>query len=142
MRDILRNRSESCRGNIGSVGPSKISAKKCSDDILASFRIFSHYAPREPTITASSTGEHANHSLRRVSVPIKYLASHRNIKNFMIQTGDPAGTGKGGQSIWGRPFADEIRSTLKFNARGILAMANSGADTNKSQFFVRVPFGD
>lgn len=55
----------------------------------------------------------------------------------MVQTGDPTGKGKGGQSIWGRPFADEIRSTLKFNNRGILAMANSGPDTNKSQFFVR-----
>ena len=54
----------------------------------------------------------------------------------MIQTGDPTATGKGGQSIWGRPFSDEIRSTLKFNARGILAMANAGPDTNKSQFFV------
>lgn len=38
---------------------------------------------------------------------------HRNIKGFMIQTGDPSGSGKGGQSIWGNPFADEIRSTLK-----------------------------
>lgn len=38
---------------------------------------------------------------------------HRNIKGFMVQAGDPAGTGKGGQSIWGKPFADEIRSTLK-----------------------------
>lgn len=37
----------------------------------------------------------------------------RNIKGFMIQTGDPTGTGKGGQSIWGKPFADEVRSTLK-----------------------------
>ncbi|SJL09861.1 probable Peptidyl-prolyl cis-trans isomerase-like 3 [Armillaria ostoyae] len=61
---------------------------------------------------------------------------HRNIKGFMIQTGDPAGTGKGGQSIWGKPFSDEIRSTLKFNARGMVAMANSGPDTNKSQFFI------
>ncbi|KNZ59343.1 peptidyl-prolyl cis-trans isomerase-like 3 [Puccinia sorghi] len=61
---------------------------------------------------------------------------HRNIKGFMIQTGDPTGTGKGGQSIWGRPFADEIRSTLKFNQRGIVAMASSGRDTNKSQFFI------
>ncbi|KAL7412563.1 peptidyl-prolyl cis-trans isomerase-like 3 [Mrakia frigida] len=61
---------------------------------------------------------------------------HRNIKNFMIQTGDPTGTGKGGQSIWNRPFADEVRSTLKFNTRGIVAMANSGVDTNKSQFFI------
>ncbi|MBW0472782.1 hypothetical protein O181_012497 [Austropuccinia psidii MF-1] len=61
---------------------------------------------------------------------------HRNIKGFMIQTGDPTGTGKGGQSIWGKPFADEIRSTLKFNQRGIVAMASSGRDTNKSQFFI------
>ncbi|KDQ14929.1 hypothetical protein BOTBODRAFT_333231 [Botryobasidium botryosum FD-172 SS1] len=61
---------------------------------------------------------------------------HRNIKSFMIQTGDPTGTGKGGQSIWGRTFADEIRSTIKFNARGMVAMANAGPDTNKAQFFI------
>ncbi|KAG6902847.1 Peptidyl-prolyl cis-trans isomerase cyp10 [Termitomyces sp. Mi166 len=61
---------------------------------------------------------------------------HRNIKGFMIQTGDPTGQGKGGQSIWGKPFSDEVRSTLKFNARGVVAMANSGPDTNKSQFFI------
>ncbi len=81
----------------------------------------------------------------------------------MTQAGDPTGTGKGGQSIWGNPFPDEIRSTLKvlsyihsplqseylcpdirgvfpfplqFNARGVVAMANSGPDTNKSQFFI------
>merc|ERR1711939_139463 len=61
---------------------------------------------------------------------------HRNIKNFMIQTGDPTGTGKGGQSIWGEAFSDEIRSTLRFNNRGVVAMANSGPDSNKSQFFI------
>lgn len=68
---------------------------------------------------------------------------HRNMPTFMIQTGDPTGTGKGGQSIWGEPFKDEIRDTLKvgvsahqFNARGIVAMANSAPDTNRSQFFV------
>ncbi|KZP22793.1 cyclophilin-like protein [Athelia psychrophila] len=61
---------------------------------------------------------------------------HRNIRGFMVQTGDPAGSGKGGQSIWGAPYADELRSTLKFNARGVVAMANSGPDTNKSQFFI------
>ena len=38
---------------------------------------------------------------------------HRNIRGFMIQTGDPSGSGKGGQSIYGAPFADEVRSTLK-----------------------------
>ncbi|KAI5449933.1 Peptidyl-prolyl cis-trans isomerase cyp10 [Naganishia albida] len=61
---------------------------------------------------------------------------HRNIKTFMIQTGDPTGTGKGGQSIYGAPFEDEIRPTLKFNARGIVACANAGPNTNKSQFFI------
>ncbi|KIL62955.1 hypothetical protein M378DRAFT_107735 [Amanita muscaria Koide BX008] len=61
---------------------------------------------------------------------------HRNIKGFMIQTGDPTGTGKGGESVWGGTFQDEVRSTLKFNARGVVAMANSGPDTNKSQFFI------
>ncbi|THH08595.1 hypothetical protein EW145_g2597 [Phellinidium pouzarii] len=61
---------------------------------------------------------------------------HRNIAGFIVQTGDPTGTGKGGESIWGSTFADEIRSTLKFNARGVVAMANSGPDTNKAQFFI------
>ncbi|RSH83582.1 Peptidyl-prolyl cis-trans isomerase cyp10 [Apiotrichum porosum] len=61
---------------------------------------------------------------------------HRNIKGFMVQTGDPTGTGKGGQSIYGAPFPDEVRQTLKFNTRGIVAMANAGPDTNKSQFFI------
>ncbi|KAI7906318.1 peptidyl-prolyl cis-trans isomerase-like 3 [Cokeromyces recurvatus] len=61
---------------------------------------------------------------------------HRNIPGFMIQTGDPTGTGKGGNSIWGKKFNDEIRSTLKHNARGIVSMANSGPNTNGSQFFI------
>lgn len=51
----------------------------------------------------------------------------------MVQTGDPTNTGKGGQSIWGKPFADEIKPTLRFNTRGIVACANAGPDTNKSQ---------
>lgn len=62
---------------------------------------------------------------------------HRNIKGFIVQTGDPTGTGKGGTSIWGKKIEDEFRETIKHNARGIVSMANSGhPNTNGSQFFI------
>jgi peptidyl-prolyl cis-trans isomerase-like 3 len=61
---------------------------------------------------------------------------HRNIKGFMVQTGDPTGTGKGGTSIWGRKFTDEIHDSLKHNTRGIISMANSGPNTNASQVHI------
>ncbi|MFH1837839.1 MAG: peptidylprolyl isomerase [Candidatus Omnitrophota bacterium] len=64
------------------------------------------------------------------------LIFHRVIKDFMIQGGDPTGTGGGGDSMWGQPFVDEVSDAYKFDKPGILAMANSGADTNKSQFFI------
>uniref|UniRef100_A0A6A7FTH1 Peptidyl-prolyl cis-trans isomerase n=2 Tax=Hirondellea gigas TaxID=1518452 RepID=A0A6A7FTH1_9CRUS len=54
----------------------------------------------------------------------------------MVQTGDPTGTGKGGTSIWGKKFEDEVRDDLKHSSRGMLSMASSGPDTNGSQFFI------
>ena len=61
---------------------------------------------------------------------------HRVIKNFMIQGGDPTGTGGGGSSIWGREFNDEVTDKVQFNRTGLLAMANRGPNTNESQFFI------
>ena len=70
---------------------------------------------------------------------------HRIIRDFMIQGGDPTGTGRGGESIYGAKFEDEIHPGLRHVGAGILSMANSGPDTNGSQFFVTLkptPFLD
>lgn len=66
----------------------------------------------------------------------KNVSFHRNIRNFMIQGGDPTGTGRGGQSIWGKNFSDEFEGPMTHSERGIMSMANKGKHTNSSQFFI------
>ncbi len=63
------------------------------------------------------------------------LIFHRVIQDFMIQGGDPTGTGCGGESVWGKPFEDEFTIDAR-NYYGALSMANSGPNTNGSQFFI------
>ena len=64
------------------------------------------------------------------------LIFHRVIKDFMLQGGDPTGTGSGGESLWGGKFEDELREDITFDRPGLLAMANAGPNTNGSQFFI------
>ena len=64
------------------------------------------------------------------------LIFHRVIEGFMVQGGDPLGTGTGGESIWGKNFPDEFSPEARFDNEGLLAMANSGPMTNGSQFFI------
>lgn len=61
---------------------------------------------------------------------------HRIVPGFVIQAGDPTGTGRGGDSIYGKPFEDEISPELHHTGAGVLSMANAGPNTNKSQFFI------
>ena len=88
-------------------------------------KLFPQFAPRtvENFVTHAKNGYYNG------------LIFHRVIKDFMIQGGDPTGTGMGGESIWGRPFADEFDVDLH-NLRGALSMANAGPNTNGSQFFI------
>ena len=90
-----------------------------------SLRLFPEQAPKtvENFVTHAKNGYYNG------------LIFHRVIKDFMIQGGDPTGTGCGGESIWGRPFEDEFDASLH-NIRGALSMANAGPGTNGSQFFI------
>ena len=92
---------------------------------MIKIKLFPEYAPKavENFITHSKDGYYDG------------VLFHRVISDFMIQSGDPQGTGMGGESIYGQPFEDEF-STKLFNLRGALSMANSGPGTNGSQFFI------
>ena len=88
-------------------------------------KLFPEYAPK----TVENFTTHAKNGY------YNGLTFHRVIKDFMIQGGDPTGTGMGGQSIWGGSFEDEFTPALH-NLRGALSMANAGPNTNGSQFFI------
>lgn len=92
---------------------------------MIKIKLFPKYAPKtvENFITHSKNGYYDG------------VIFHRVIKDFMIQGGDPTGTGRGGESIYGDKFEDEFSKSL-YNIRGALSMANAGADTNGSQFFI------
>jgi cyclophilin family peptidyl-prolyl cis-trans isomerase len=119
--------------------------------------------PKVPAGARSSGGLHAVMETEKGSIEIEFLATdspkavenfrllaehgyyngltfHRIVKGFMIQGGDPAGNGSGGESAWGGRFPDEIqRDSALYRRgyrRGLLAMANAGPDTNGSQFFI------
>jgi cyclophilin family peptidyl-prolyl cis-trans isomerase len=119
--------------------------------------------PRVPAGATSSGGMHAVIETDKGAIEIEFLADdaptavenfrllaehgyydgltfHRIVKGFMIQGGDPAGDGTGGQSAWGAPFADEIDAESDLYRggylRGLVAMANAGPNTNGSQFFI------
>ncbi|KAB2334706.1 peptidylprolyl isomerase [Cytobacillus depressus] len=88
-------------------------------------KLFPQYAPKavENFITHSKDGYYDG------------VTFHRVMNEFMIQGGDPLGNGQGGESIYGAPFEDEFSNKL-YNLRGALSMANSGPNTNGSQFFI------
>ena len=89
------------------------------------FRLFPEIAPKavENFVTHAKNGYYNG------------LIFHRIINDFMLQGGDPTGTGMGGESIWGKAFEDEFDIDAR-NYRGALSMANSGPNTNGSQFFI------
>ncbi|PPA69993.1 peptidylprolyl isomerase [Jeotgalibacillus proteolyticus] len=92
---------------------------------VISIKLFPEYAPKavENFLTHSEEGYYEG------------VIFHRVIQDFMIQGGDPNGTGTGGESIYGENFEDEFSASL-YNFRGALSMANSGPNTNGSQFFI------
>jgi cyclophilin family peptidyl-prolyl cis-trans isomerase len=119
--------------------------------------------PKVPAGAKSSGGMHAVIETDKGPIEIEFLADespkavenfrllaehgyydgltfHRIVKGFMIQGGDPLGDGTGGQSAWGPPFADDIKEDSPLYRagyrRGLIAMANSGPNTNGSQFFI------
>ncbi|WP_071435387.1 peptidylprolyl isomerase [Bacillus kwashiorkori] len=108
-----------------SVQENEIVAEMETSQGTIKIKLFPEYAPKtvENFVTHAKNGYYEG------------IIFHRVIKDFMIQGGDPTGTGMGGESIYGQSFEDEFTPQL-FNFRGALSMANAGPNTNGSQFFI------
>ncbi|KAK3719022.1 cyclophilin peptidyl-prolyl cis-trans isomerase Cyp2 [Vermiconidia calcicola] len=126
--DKLKNMMKGDKGS-GSSGGDAVTSDKVVlhttvGDITCS--LYSEQTPKtcKNFATLAKTGKYDN------------VVFHRIIKGFMIQGGDPTGTGRGGESIYGAKFEDEIVSGLKHEGKGTLSMANAGPGTNGSQFFI------
>ncbi|MCM3055603.1 MULTISPECIES: peptidylprolyl isomerase [Bacillaceae] len=107
------------------VQANEIVAEMVTNQGTIKLKLFPEYAPKtvENFVTHAKNGYYEG------------IIFHRVIKDFMIQGGDPTGTGMGGESIYGHSFEDEFSPDL-FNFRGALSMANAGPNTNGSQFFI------
>lgn len=107
------------------IGEGEIVAEMVTNQGSFKIKLFPELAPKtvENFVTHAKNGYYEG------------IIFHRIIKDFMIQGGDPTGTGMAGESIWGQSFEDEFSPQL-FNFRGALSMANAGPNTNGSQFFV------
>ncbi|KAK4419415.1 Peptidyl-prolyl cis-trans isomerase CYP18-2 [Sesamum alatum] len=118
----LRERREALATADG--GPPEVTLETSMGPLTV--EMYYHHAPRtcENFIKLARKGYYNN---------VKF---HRIIKDFIVQGGDPTGTGRGGESIYGKHFDDEIHRELKHTGAGIISMANAGPNTNGSQFFI------
>lgn len=132
-RDIFNekpSKEEQMAATQSGTGSSKLSSLVTLHTSLGDIQIklFPEYCPKtvENFCVHASDGYYNGHIF------------HRVIKQFMIQTGDPTGTGTGGESIWGGEFEDELHPMLKHDRPYVVSMANAGPNTNGSQFFITV----
>jgi len=127
------NAKESIEGNTTTVPPIKSDVKQESNIVIletSQGNIELKMFPKVAPLAVENFITHANNGY------YNGLIFHRVIKNFMIQGGDPTGTGTGGTSIWKKEFVNEYGKNVVFDKPYLLAMANHGPNTNGSQFFI------
>ncbi|KAH8319614.1 hypothetical protein KR074_002354 [Drosophila pseudoananassae] len=100
-------------------------------------RLNTNFGPLNLELYCDQTPRACDNFLKRCATGYyNNVMFHRSIRNFIVQGGDPTGSGSGGESIWGKKFEDEFKPNLTHTGRGVLSMANSGPNTNGSQFFI------